>query len=317
MEWTQDILGEGFQARPLAATGADGITRTATLIRHLPQRPETPAGRRRAVLFLHGWSDYFFNTDLAGFWTSAGYEFHALDMHNHGRSLQEGVPPGFVADLQAYDAEINAALEIVTGGDAGTEVTLMGHSLGGLVAVLWAQRHPGRVTRLILNSPWLEMHRGPWTRRAVTTMVAPLARFRPEAVLRLPERQFYWRSISSEADGEWTLDSRYRPPQAFPVRAAWLRAVLRGQAEVAHGLRLTVPVLVLLSTASRNGMVWTDQMLHTDAVLDVAAIAVRAATLGDSVTLERVDGALHDVFLSAPEVRADAFSRVARWLAAY
>lgn len=328
MEWTEDILGTGFVARPLSATGPDGVTRTATLIRYVPEGPAATdtsltvgtaggASRRRAVLFLHGWSDYFFNTDLAGFWAESGHDFYALDMHNHGRSLQDGVPPGFVADLKDYDAEIDAALEIVTGGEPGADVTLMGHSLGGLVAVLWVQRNPGRVNRLVLNSPWLEMHRGRWTRRAVNTMVGPMARFRPNAILRLPERQFYWRSISSDADGEWTLDPRYRPPQAFPVRAAWLRAVLAGQSQVARGLRLPVPALVLLSSASRNGMVWSEQMLRTDAVLDVNAIALRAATLGESVTLERVDGALHDVFLSAPAVRADAFDRVARWLRAY
>lgn len=317
MEWTEDILGAGFQARLLSVAGKDGITRTATLIRHVPQTAMSGGPRRRAVLFLHGWSDYFFNTGLAGFWAAEGHDFYALDMHNHGRSLQDGAPQGFVTDLQAYDAEINAALEIVTNGAPDTDVTLMGHSQGGLVAVLWAVRNPGRVNRLVLNSPWLEMHRGPWIRRAVNTLVGPVARLRPEAVLRLPERQFYWRSISDEADGEWTLDPRYRPPQAFPVRAAWLRAVLDGQAEVARGLRLSVPVLVLLSTASSNGMVWSDRMLRTDAVLDVSAIALRAATLGDSVTLERIEGALHDVFLSAPEVRTEAFDRLSRWLRAY
>lgn len=327
MEWTEDILGAGFQARPLQATGADGITRTATLVRYAPDSADTApvdfgqapgAGAPdRAVLFIHGWSDYFFNTDVAGFWSRAGYAFYALDMHNHGRSLQDGVAPGFVADLSEYDAEITAALDLVTDSHPEADVTLMAHSLGGLVAVLWVHRNPGRVNRLVLNSPWLEMHRGPWLRRSLNTMVGPMARLRPDAVLRLPERTFYWRSISAEADGEWTLDPRYRPPQAFPVRAGWLKAVLAGQARVARGLKLPVPVLVLMSAASRNGMVWTDQMLRTDAVLDVDTIAARAAGLGSSVTLERVDGALHDVFLSAPEVRAEAFARLGRWLRAY
>ena len=35
------------------------------------------------------------------------------------------------------------------------------------------------------------------------------------------------------------------------------------------------------------------------------------------MTLERIDGALHDVFLSAPRVRADAYARMARWIRAY
>jgi alpha-beta hydrolase superfamily lysophospholipase len=145
-------------------------------------------------------------------------------------------------------------------------------------------------------------------------MVEPLARFRPEAVLRLPERGFYWRSISNSAEGEWTLDDRYRPPMAFPVRAGWLSAVLAGQAQVARGLRISIPILVMISGASANGPFWTEEMRRTDAVLDVNVIAVRALSLGQSVSVERIDGALHDVFLSRAEVRADAYRRLARWI---
>jgi alpha-beta hydrolase superfamily lysophospholipase len=148
-------------------------------------------------------------------------------------------------------------------------------------------------------------------------MVEPLARFRPETVLRLPERGFYWRSISSSAEGEWVLDDRYRPPMAFPVRAGWLSAVLAGQSKVARGLRIEVPILVLLSGASANGMVWSEAMRRTDAVLDVNTLAVRAMSLGRTVTLERIDGALHDVFLSPPKVRADAYARLSRWIRGY
>lgn len=328
-EWVPDILGAGFEACTFPASGPDGVERTATLVRHAPGAGTGPAGgagpagrrRRRAVLFLHGWSDYFFNEELAEFWSAQGFVFYALDMHNHGRSLHAGTHGGYVADLDDYDAEITAALGIIaalhTESEPPLSVALMGHSTGGLIAALWANRHPGLVSQLILDSPWLEMHGSPAVRRAARTMVEPLARFRPEAVIRLPERSFYWRSISSAAEGEWTLDDNYRPPRAFPVRAGWLSAVLSGQARVARGLQIDVPILVLISGASANGMFWKESMRRTDAVLDVNTIALRALSLGRTITLERIDGALHDVFLSAPRVRADAYARLARWLRAY
>ena len=324
-EWVPDILGAGFEACTFPASGPDGVERTATLVRHAPGagagRCRAAPAASRAVLFLHGWSDYFFNEELAEFWTRPGLHFYALDMHNHGRSLHAGTHGGYVADLDDYDAEITAALGIITalhpGSEAPPSVALMGHSTGGLIAALWASRHPGLVSQLILDSPWLEMHGSPAVRRAARTMVEPLARFRPEAVIRLPERGFYWRSISSAAEGEWTLDDNYRPPRAFPVRAGWLSAVLSGQARVARGLQIDVPILVLISGASANGMFWKESMRRTDAVLDVNTIALRALSLGRTVTLERIDGALHDVFLSAPRVRADAYARLARWLRAY
>ena len=40
-------------------------------------------------------------------------------------------------------------------------------------------------------------------------------------------------------------------------------------------------------------------MRRTDAVLDVKIIARRALEPGPDVTVERIEGALHDVFLSA------------------
>lgn len=353
-EWHADILGPDFEACTFQAAGPDGVERTATLVRHVPRgvpsgvpsagtssgsAPDfpVPAGSEqsrpgephpvpaRDVLFLHGWSDYFFNQQLAEFWSSRGFRFFALDMHNHGRSLRPDTPGGYVADLADYDAEITAAVGIIgslrgegTAPAAGPPaLTLMGHSTGGLIAALWVSRHPGAVSQLILNSPWLEMHGSAAVRRATRTMLGPLARFRPESVIRLPERGFYWRSISSAAEGEWAIDDRYRPPFAFPVRAGWLSAVLAGQARVARGLNIDVPILVLISGASANGMIWKESMRSTDAVLDVNTIALRALSLGRTVTLERIDGALHDVFLSAPGVRKDAYARLARWVRAY
>jgi len=321
MEWQRDILGEEFESHAFTAAGPDGVGRTATLVRFRPAvtgvLPSPGRGHRRAVLFLHGWSDYFFNVDLARFWSAAGYDFYALDMHNHGRSLRPESPGGYVSDLADYDAEIEMACRLISQEGVNRPLTLMGHSTGGLVAALWASRHPEAVQQLILNSPWLEMHGSALVRRAASSMVGPVARFRPEAVLRLPERGFYWRTISSSADGEWSLDDRYRPPMAFPVRAGWLSAVLAGHTKVARGLNIEVPILVLLSRGSANGLFWSEEMRRTDAVLDVNVIAARALTLGRTVTVERIEGALHDVFLSPAAVRGDAYARLSRWLRAY
>lgn len=318
MQWEQDILGADFESHSFVASGPDGVERTATLVRlRSPRKGGAAALPRRAVLFLHGWSDYFFNTDLARFWAAAGYDFYALDMHNHGRSLRPESPGGYVGDLAAYDAEIEEACRLISLEGAPGPVALMGHSTGGLVAALWTSRHPDAVSLLVLNSPWLEMHGSSLVRRAASGMVGPVARLRPQTVLRLPERGHYWRTISSAADGEWPLDERYRPRLAFPVRAGWLSAVLAGHARVARGLEIEAPILVLLSKGSANGLLWSEEMRRTDAVLDVNTISARALSLGRTVTVERIDGALHDVLLSPEPIRSDAYSRLSRWLRAY
>jgi alpha-beta hydrolase superfamily lysophospholipase len=86
---------------------------------------------------------------------------------------------------------------------------------------------------------------------------------------------------------------------------------------VAKGLGIEAPILVLLSMGSANGLLWSEEMRRTDAVLDVNTISARALTLGRTVTVERIDGALHDVFLSPAPIRDEAYGRLLRWLRAY
>ncbi|EMY35573.1 lysophospholipase [Arthrobacter crystallopoietes BAB-32] len=347
--WIEDILGAGFESTALEVPAGDGATRRATLVRHLPQA----GGAERAghvVLYLHGWSDYFFNTELADFWHRLGVAFYALDVHNHGRNLRIGEPDqgdavpgdsagadpesrtvgggdlaGYASDLADYDDEIATAVAAVREDaaarlgldEADIDLTLMGHSTGGLVAALWTNRNPGAVKALVLNSPWLEVHRSSLVRRAAAKVLDPLSRLKPEAEIRLPARGFYWRTISSTEEGEWDLDPDLRPPFAFPVRAGWLSAVWQGQSEVDKGLSITAPVLVLTSARSVYGPLWHEDMKAADAVLDVETMAASAVKLGSTVTVERIEAALHDIFLSRPEVRADAYARLERWAKAY
>ena len=64
----------------------------ATLVR---RRADAPT--RRAVLYLHGFVDYFFQTHLAEFFTDRGFDFYALDLRKYGRSLLPHQTPNFCA----------------------------------------------------------------------------------------------------------------------------------------------------------------------------------------------------------------------------
>lgn len=100
----------------------------------------------------------------------------------------------------------------------------------------------------------------------------------------------------------------------MPVRAGWLSAILAGHARVDAGLEVGAPSCVLLSARSLFGLNWREEMTRCDTVLDLDGVASAALRLGRSVTVERIDGALHDVFLSAPDARAEAYRRLERWL---
>lgn len=267
------------------------------------------------VLYLPGWADYFFQTELAEAVVETGAGFYALELRKYGRSLRAGQTAGFIESLTEYDADIAAALEAIRSehGQA-VRVHLLGHSLGGLIAALWSERHHGELATLILNAPWLELQGSSLVRQIAGVVVYPFLRRDPHTIIQLPEMSAYWESVSGEASGEWKLNEQWRPARSFPIRAAWVSAVLAGHAVVARGLKIAEPICVLLSARSKIQAVYSEEMSGVDAVIDVNVIARRSLHLGRRVSVFRYDGALHDVFLSKKPVRDIALKELQEWL---
>ncbi|MBM7505403.1 alpha/beta hydrolase [Agromyces aurantiacus] len=312
--WLPDVLGSPFECAELELPAdAEGPV-SATLVRRV--RDEVIDGPGVFdVLYVHGWSDYFFQRDLAEYWVSRGARFFALDLRKYGRSLRPHQTPGYIEDLAAYDEEIDAALDVIRTQPAAPLV-LMGHSTGGLTLSLWASRHPDLVDGLVLNAPWLE-----WQTRAVgRALLEPAiglgAALHPHAEFPEVDLGFYSRSVRSRLGGEWEYDETWRPERGFHTNRGWLNAVLRGQATVSRGLGIRVPILVLLSTRSMLQPAWSEQMRYADTAIEVGGVARRAPDLGLDVTIRRIEGALHDATLSSAPVRAVVWEAIDRWLPA-
>lgn len=326
-EWIPDVLGDEFEQLTLDLGDDTEGPVVATLIRALPAEVtwwERLQGQRRPlddvdVLYVHGWSDYFFQKRLARFWTARGARFHALDLRKYGRSLRDGQTPGYIADLATYDEDIDAALDAMGRGigrrDTPRKLVLLGHSTGGLTLSLWASRHEEAVDAVILNSPWLEFQVAP-ARVAIAPMVELQARLRPLDVAPQVDLGFYTRAQQEVADPDdpMVVNPLWRPAQTMPVHAGWFHAILSGHRAVAAGLAIDTPICVLLSARTVPPTRWSDDLTSADSVLVVDDIARAALRLGSSVTVERIDGALHDVFLSRREAREEAYHRLDRWV---
>lgn len=351
-EWLDDELGPGFSYTTIARGRDEEGPLSATLVRYLPpdepqrgqpremkhwrdamlnlrqgldralavrDKAEAPAPEATdVVLGMHGWTDYFYNAELARYWAGRGYRFYALDLRRYGRSLRSWQTPGFVTALTEYDADIEAALSTIR-HDVGTvgRTLCVAHSTGGLTASLYAHRHPGVFTALILNSPWLEMQ-GSWlVRNAAAGLLDPLARVKPKARIKLPEVDHYWQSLSTLAHGEWDIHPLWRPRYAFPVTAGWITAVLAGHAEVNRGLDIKVPVLVMTSDKTHLGTSFEPEMLVSDTVIEVETVRQRALKLGNEVAVVRIEQGMHDLFTSAPQTRAKAYEALTRFCEGY
>lgn len=342
-QWLDDDLGPGFSYTSVNPGHDEEGPVCATLVRYLPPSLEKPHWRdamlnvrqgldraRRprpprppgpavdVVLGLHGWTDYFYNPELARYWSGRGFRFYALDLRRYGRSLRSWQTPGFVTDLAEYDADIQAALEAIR-HDVGRvgRIVVTAHSTGGLTASLWANRNPGVLSALVLNSPWLEMQ-GSWlVRNAAAGLLEPLARVRPRARIKLPEVDHYWQSLSNRAHGEWEVHPLWRPRHAFPVTAGWISAVLAGHAEVARGLDIRCPVLVMTSDKTHLGTAFEPEMLVTDTIIEVETVRQRALKLGNEVSIVRIERGMHDLFTSAAPTRRKAYDAVGRFCDGY
>lgn len=309
-----DALGTQYETRTIALRpDAEGAV-TATLVRRAADRPSDTA-----VLYLHGFVDYFFHPHVADFYAGRGFDFYALDLRKHGRSLAAHQTPNFCADLGEYYEEIDEAIRLVRAADGHSRVLLTGHSTGGLVASLWAhdRRADGSVDALVLNSAFFDFNE-PWFTREVTgPITARVGRARPKTKLPFKLNPVYGESIHSSARGEWDYNLDWKPLAGFPIYAGWLHAVRSGHLRVHRGLDLQVPVLSAASSASYKGKSWSEAARTADSVLNVDQIVRWSTRLGPLVTIARIDGGLHDLALSAAPARQRYFDEIDRWLSTY
>jgi len=134
VEVVTDVLGEPYTCRTIALKDDDEGPVNATLV---ACRASQPTGA--AVLYVHGFVDYFFQTHLADFFTARGIDFYALDLRKHGRSIQPHQTPNFCADLTEYYPELDEAVRIIREENGHERLLVNGHSTGGLVTALWAR----------------------------------------------------------------------------------------------------------------------------------------------------------------------------------
>jgi len=350
MTWTPDPLGAGFYQRFIELHDDDYGPNRAALVTYLPDwhsgdtpdetlsEPAAGAPGSKptfALLAVHGWNDYFYHYEFAQRVAEMGGQFYALDLRKYGRAHIDGQMWGYVEDLSIYDEEIGKALHIIYDAH-GLDVPLFlyGHSTGGLTVTLWADRHPGVLRGLILNSPWLELQASSAARQLSQPILDAVNRMAPTAILPSIDNGFYqrlltgWMSdeereqakkmqedagISDDEvdpfvrDGGWNPNPDFRQFPSFPIRPGWLGAILHGQERVADGLAIECPILVMTSGQTYYSDTWSDEMRNSDTVLDVEQIWKRVPGLGAVTTLVKLEGAIHDVLLSRASVRDAAY----------
>ena len=298
--WEPDSMGNGYMMMTVAQPSDYSGEVVSTVIRR-----EEDCCKTRGVLYIHGYNDYFFQKEMGEIFNDSCFEFYAVDLREYGRSLLEPQTRYEVRNLAEYFADIDSALAQME--RAGIEdVVMIGHSTGGLISSYYMAKEPSpSVKALILNSPFLDWNFGWFMKDVAIPAVGFAGRFFPRwEIPQGDEISNYSRSLEKRYNGEWTYDSRLKLERPAPIQAGWVNAISSAQRYLrSHPYSIAVPVLLMHSSKSVYGDGWSDEFKHGDAVLNVDHIDRDGRRLSLDMTVDVFDGGLHDLVLSAPEVR--------------
>jgi len=307
LEWPNDPeLGPrfGFQ-RLFFADDYDGPV-TATLVRN---KPLLTLGKP-AILYVHGFIDYYFQDHVAGCFNQSGFNFYALDLRKYGRSLDGADHPNFCLAFEEYFPEITRALEIIA-EEGHTSVLLMAHSTGALPAALYAKDGERRamITRLIFNSPFLAIPQGP----AHAAAGEWIGKHWPFRMTENRINKWYARSLHKNYKGEWNFNRAFKPIEGFHAYYGWVRAVVLAQRRIENRIDLQQPVLVMHSDKSADDAEWSDKLHRADLVLKVKDIERLGPRLGKRVVMKVIPDGKHDLTLSLETPRELCLKTMVGW----
>lgn len=306
-----DVLGSGYEQATLDFPDDYEGQVTATLVRKKAQH-----ATRKAVLYIHGFIDYFFQTEMAEQFNQHGFDFYALDLRKYGRSHLPHQKYYNVREMAEYDAEITQALEIM-GAEGHDAVLLCGHSTGGLTTTLYAAHHLDHplIKALWVNSPFYDFNMNPIKKKLGLPNLSRVGKICPDLEFPSELNKWYVTSLHKSLKGEWDFNLEWKKTTYPLVRLSFIRAIFEAQKEIHQGVTLNLPALVMHSDQTKNPKKWHKHAQSSDVILDVKHIDKYARKMKGDVTISEIKGGLHDLVLSEKSVRDQVYQQLFQWLA--
>ncbi len=309
-QYREDYLKNGFEYRTIQMQDDYEGKVVSTLVRKKSYH-ET----KKAVLYLHGFCDYFFNTEFAEVLLKEGYDFYALDLRKYGRSMLKTQHPNQARNLNEYYADIDSALKIIK-AEGHDNIHINAHSTGGLIVARYADARTGQnlFQSISLNSPFLDFNNSGFEENFLVPVVTSIGAIAAKTKLPQGLSGLYGESIHKDYKGEWDYNLNWKPIIAFRMDAGWLRAINRSHKKVKRGLDIEEPIIVFSSDKSYYEKQYSDNIKYADAVLNVDEIQSRALKLGNKVDRKIINKGMHDLSLSTIGVRKEYYSALVEWL---
>lgn len=310
-EYKPDVLGTGYEQLTLNFPDDYEGKVTATLV-----RKKASQSTKKAVLFIHGFIDYFFQKEMAEQFNQQGYDFYALDLRKYGRSYLAHQKYYYVLNLREYDAEITQALDII-GQEGHDSVLLAGHSTGGLTATLYATHYPNHplIKALWCNSPFYDFNMPTWKKKLALPKLSALGKRLPNLKFPSELNKWYVASLHKDLKGEWDFNLEWKKPSYPKAYLSFVHAIFEAQKEIHAGAQINIPALIMHSHKTSNPKKFNKDAQTTDVILEVKDIVKYGNKLQGDVNVMTIQNGLHDLVLSAPDVRASVYQNLFAWLA--
>ncbi|NOZ86141.1 MAG: alpha/beta hydrolase [Deltaproteobacteria bacterium] len=108
---------------------------------------------KAAALFIHGYGDHSGRYEpLARKLTGMGVSVYALDYRGHGKS---GGRRGAISSFEQYMDDVDQVRKRLVQAEEGKPWFIIGHSLGGLIALKFAIERPDGASGVVVSSPLL------------------------------------------------------------------------------------------------------------------------------------------------------------------
>ncbi|MEW9622984.1 alpha/beta hydrolase [Rhodanobacter geophilus] len=246
---------------------------------------------RGGVLLVHGLGEHAGRyANLARWFNAHGYAVRAWDQRGHGESPgPRGVlshADDLLADLSVVHADYARTL--------GRAPLLLGHSMGGLVALRAVLDERVTPQALLLSSPALRSHASPGLRRLAATLAQLLPSLRLRNGLDLERLSHDPQVVAAYRDDPLCHD-RVSPRLAdFIFRA--------GATCIADASRLEVPTLLLVAG--------DDALVDASGSRDFSAAAAHTKKL----TTRYFAGLYHELFNEAEPGRGQVLRQLEDWL---
>ena len=247
---------------------------------------------RAALILSHGLAEHSdFYLPLVGYFAPRGAAIYAQDHRGFGRS---GGRRGHVERYARYVEDLVPLVERARSENPGLPVALVGHSMGGTIAILFALRHPDLLDCAVFSAPALVLRIKVPARQRL--LVQALARVYPTYTDVAPLDPTVL--TSDLAQQQIVLEDPYRHTRRT-MRLAYEMFKRAPDEVLSRASELRVPFLIIHGTV--------DPLVSEEG----SQIVYEAATLADR-NIRLYQGLLHEPFRELQ--RETVFADVATWL---